>query len=368
MNNRKCLFIDQYAGVAGGQVIFLNLLSSALDAGLPVTAAFPHGGELERRVKNQFGDRLRSIAIPEPKLTRGNKTWIDKLKYMLFSLYFIKLLPLMRQHDLIYVNGPRYYFPAWMASWFIRKQFVYHIHLDHNVAEKRLIRRIAHSAKTHALIANSSFIYERLLSFDRRLARNKKLMMIENSLPPLLSNLPFCNRFGQTSRYHIAIIGRISQGKGQDIVVQLAPYFPACTFFLIGESEEPFTANLRSRIPANVFIRPATEDFIGTINTLPVHYSLVPSRIPESFGMVAIESMAASCITIVSGAGELKNIAERTSCFVYDSLESLTQLLHDLFQKSSEQLEQIAREQYTKTKQHYGFEAFQNQIAAVLAS
>ncbi len=293
---------------------------------------------------------------------------MDKLKYMLFSMYFVKLLPLMKEHDLIYVNGPRYYFPVWMASWFIQKQFVYHIHLDHNVAEKRLIRRIAHSKKTHALIANSSFIYERLLSFDRRLGTNKKLITVENSLPPLLSSLPFCNRFGRTSDIHIAIIGRISQAKGQDIVLQLAPHYPSCSFFLIGESEEPYTQNLRSRIPSNVILHPATEDFINTINALSVQYSLVPSRIPESFGMVAIESMAASCITIVSGAGELANIASRTSCFVYDSLESLIKMLDDLFQKGSEELEQIARQQYAKTKEHYGFKAFKDQISGVLAS
>jgi glycosyltransferase involved in cell wall biosynthesis len=365
MEPKRCVLIDQYSTVGGGQTVFLNVIRACLKAGISVTALFPHGGELERRMKAEFGNELKMLDIKELNLTRGRKNLVDFGKTFFFLMYFLKFLPLLKQQDFIYVNGPRLFPAALFCSYFLKRRFIYHLHIEHTEREKRLVVRLAMRPTTHRVIANSQFLYNQLCEFDSRLRDNPRLILIENSLSPRLSALPFCNRFEGNNRFNVVTFGRISYEKGQDLILDMALQFPHWNFFLAGIGEFAFEQDLRKRAPANLTFLGEVADISKAVTEHRLQISVVPSRVPEAFGMVAIESMASSCFTIASNQGELPNLAARTLVPVFESTGSLQSLLQGLQTRPVEETEQIAQQQFSKTKEQFSFEPFAEKIQAV---
>ncbi len=365
----KCLFLDQYSKIGGGQTVLLNILHAALDAGHQVTAMFPVGGELEKKVRLEFEDRVRIVPIREPQLTSGRKHLLDYMKMTLYTLYFLKFSGLFRNHELIYINGARLYFPALVLSHWTKSRMFYHVHLVHSRTEQRLLARILRDGNTDSVVVNSQYVYEQFIASDPEAAKNQKLRMIENSFSPAYSKLSFQNRFQKPGDLNVAVIGRVSPEKGQDILLQLAPKFPMIHFYVIGNpdfTEPKFLERLKENAVPNILYFGKAENLEETIRQIPIHVSLVPSRWPEPFGLVAIESMALSCITIVSGTGELKNIAERTSALQYDSITSLEKLLLRLQKADPGELRNLAYRQFQSVMENYSFETFQQKVAGLL--
>ncbi len=365
----KCLFLDQYGMIGGGQTILLNILHAAIDSGNEVTAMFPVGGELERKVRSEFGDRVRIVPIREPYLTSGRKSSRDYARMLLYTVYFLKFLGLFRNHELIYINGPRLYFPAFLLSYWMKRRFVYHVHLVHSPTEQRLLGRILKSRRTDSVIVNSRYVYEQFIASEPEASKNQKLRVIENSFSPSYSKLSFQDRFQQPGRLNVAVIGRISPEKGQDILLELAPKFPEIHFYVIGDPDftgGEFLERLKASAVSNILYYGKAENLEETVRKIPIHVSLVPSRWPEPFGLVAIESMALSCITIVSGTGELKNIAEQTSALQYDSMETLERLIVRLRKADPAELRDQAFRQFISVMEKYNFETFRQKIAGFL--
>jgi len=365
----KCLFLDQYAKIGGGQAILLNILHVAMEEGHEVTAMFPGGDELERKVRSLYGEKIRIIPIRELNLTPGRKGLLDTLKMLLYTLYFLRFLYLFRRQELIYVNGPRLYFPAFLLSQWMHRRFLYHVHLVHPRTELRLLARILESERTDSVILNSQYAYEQFIASEPAAATNPKLWIIENSLSPAYSKLSFEDRFQQPGKLNAAVIGRISPEKGQDILLELAPKLPDIDFYVIGDPDfagREFLERLKRNSIPNILYYGKTENLEGTIRAIPIHISLVPSRWPEPFGLVAIESMAMSCITILSGTGELKNIALRTSALVYDCPENLELLLLWLRSADPAELVAVVHKQFTAVMENYSFEMFRQKISGLL--
>lgn len=362
MEQKKCLLIDQYSSIGGGQTIFLNLIQACLQAGIFVTALFPHGGELERKVKNEFGEKVVTVHLRESNLTRGRKNLLDILKSALFTLSFLKFLRLLKQHDYIYTNGPRIFPAVLFASYFVKRRYIYHLHLEHSKKEKRLIVAIAKRPTTHRVIANSNFLYKQLCEFDQSIRDNPKVIVIENSLTPALSCLPFVDRFSKSEDFHVATFGRISYEKGQDLIVDAALQLPDWNFFLVGDADFAFERELRRRSPTNVKFVPKVDEPAKLIDESNIKICVMPSRVDESFGLAAIESMAASCIAILSGQGELPNIARRTSALIFDSPHNLAANLERLQKTPAAELTELARGQFSKTKSEYSFDIFAQKI------
>ena len=117
----------------------------------------------------------------------------------------------------------------------------------------------------------------------------------------------------------VALIGRVSPVKGQDVLPKLARRFPDLRFVMIGpvtEENRPFFDSLFADAPANLVYGGETDDLLRTLDQYDVELSLVPSRWDEPFGLVSIESMAASCLTLVSNRGMLPHIARTSRGFL----------------------------------------------------
>lgn len=359
----RLLFLDQYGEMGGGQRVLLSLLRAALATGATVSVLAPGGGTLQAFIAEAFGDRVTFVSCEEIKLSHGRKGLSDVLALLAYAWRFRRHLSLMRAQDVIYVNGLRHLLHSQVMATCLQARFIYHIHLQHSSAERWLLRLAARARSTFALVSNSRFVRDRL-GFS-----SSRLRLIENALDSSFAHQPFVNRFNGSLPWTAAVFGTIRPEKGQDIAIAALSDRSDMALRIIGRDGDgagPWLANLRANAPAHVHFDGPVTDTAAAFSDHRVQFNLVPSRWEEPFGLVAIEGMASSCLTIVSGRGGLAEIAERTGALVADGTESLRHLLARLTTTPLSELADIARKQHERAITHYNPARFEAQIAALL--
>lgn len=358
----KALLVDQYAEIGGGQTVFLQVLSSLVGAGIQVETAFPLGGTLERTVRSRFpGLPLHAIAPVE--LASGRKGFADVGRLAQYSASFLSKKTEFQNFDLVYVNGARL-FPAFLALSTVNPaRYIYHVHLDHSRPEKWLIGALLAHPRTQAVVVNSGFVLRRMRQALGPLGHSSKLRLIENTLSEGFSKLPFTDRFGGSLK--VVVPGRVVPEKGQDVAVALAREFPKLEFHILGDADfgsQTYLDDLKRGAPPNVRFHGFVPDLAQSITQIGAQIALIPSRWEEPFGLTAIESMACSCLTLVSARGGLNEIAARTGALACESLNDWKKTLKQISESSPDALAYQARSQHEKTLRHYSAERFERDI------
>jgi glycosyltransferase involved in cell wall biosynthesis len=358
----RLLFIDQYGEIGGGQTVLISLLR-ATSGTYAVSVLAPGGGALEAAISKEFGDAITFIPCEEPRLTHGRKSLSDILLLLAYGIRFRKHLPLLRAQDVIWVNGLRHLPHMLRLSRKIPARIIYHVHLAHSRLERALLRHAARARQTFRLVVNSRFVAHGLdIPEDR-------LFLIENALNPAFAGRAFVDRFRQAGPWKGAVFGTLRPEKGQDIAVRAAA--GQLRLHIVGRDGDgaaDWIAGLRREAGPSVrFDGPAT-DIPSCIDAMNPQFSLVPSRVLESFGLVAIESMACSCFTIVSGRGGLAEIAERTGALVACDGADLTRVLATLCETPAATLSAMAQRQFEATQHYYAPARFEAQVQALLTA
>jgi glycosyltransferase involved in cell wall biosynthesis len=354
---RRILFLDQYGDMGGGQSVLLSLLDAA--SGLGALTVLAPRGPLQQAVRQQ-SDAITCITCAELRLSHGHKGLGDAFRLLGAVIELTRHLPLLRRQDIIYVNGLRHLPALLLLSPLLKARIIYHVHLDHSAAEKRLIRLAARQGATHAIVTNSSFVQARL--------NTPKSLMIENALDHRFAALPFRNRFTRPLSA-AAVCGTVRPEKGQDMAITAIASNPELTLHIIGREGDgaaDWIQALRTDAPVNVIFDGAASDLAARLDTLDIQLNLVPSQWDEPFGLAAIEGMACSCVTIVSGKGGLADIAARTGALIAADAPSLSALLAQLKRESAEALAARANAQYKATLAAYAPARFRAEIRALL--
>jgi glycosyltransferase involved in cell wall biosynthesis len=364
------LFIDQFGEVAGGQVVLQALIRAARADGRRVAVLAPMGGALEKALRQAWDGEVELHAMRPLSLRHRRKGVGDLLLLVGWCLYALRFLRLVAGFDVVYVNGARLALPFFLLSlltW--RPRWCYHLHLCHSGVEKRLFSLIAAGPRTHALVMASRFIHKDFLA-ARPNCRRARLRVLENCLGANFADLPFSDRFSpRRGPLTVALIGRVVAYKGHEVLPRLARRFPEIRFVIIGACTAETGAlleDLRQPSLPNLEYLGETDDLPALIEREAVHISLVPSRWEEPFGLVSIESMAASCITLVSNRGMLPCIAAATGAWCFADDQQLVAMIDQLRLMGVAGLQALARRQFENTQRLYGFPAFQAAFRGLL--
>ncbi len=324
---RRILFLEQFGEMGGGQTVLMSLVHAAQAIGASVTILAPGGGTLERTIGEQFAGSVAFVSCPEPRLAHGRKGLADIVRLAAYGWRFRRYLNLLRQQDVIYLNGPRHLPHMLIYALLTRARQICHVHLDHSGTEKRLLRLAARWPARFHLVANSGFVINALR------APAGQVTLLENALGRDFGALAFDDRFTDASpSWTAAVIGTVRPEKGQDIAIAACGARTDIVLRILGRDADDaaeWIATLRAS-PGNILFDGPTSDVAEAIKNLGIQFSLVPSRRDESFGLVAIESMASSCITIVSGRGGLAEIAQQTGALVAADAPALAETLNRL--------------------------------------
>lgn len=359
-------FFDQYSALGGGQKILLDVVHEAVQLGFEVHVHAPGGGLLEKAVGTT---KATFHAIPSFPLRQGKKSFFDLVRLLLYTIRLFFTSDVQGKNtDLLYINGPRCLPFALLMQWLFGTRVVVHVHLDHSAIEKKLMALIFRQKTTCAMLVPSQYIYDQLCKFSPVFSNNCKLTLLKNGLGAAYDKLIFENRFG-THPFSVALPGRISPEKGQDILFSLAPRFPMLSFHVIGDaafSETAYMDNLQSKLPDNVRFHGWVDDMPALLAQENVQMALIPSRANESFGLAAIECMASSCLTLVRNSGGLHEIVENCEALTFSSDAEAEEQFQHLLELPTDQLGDMAHRQYSLAQQHYSHTAFTQRIRDVL--
>lgn len=369
------LFVEHASEIGGGQIVFLELLNAAADAGMTVGAAFPEGGRLERVIEGRYAGQVEVINVAEIRMTNGRKGLADILRFAFSWAPFVRHWPRFRRYPLWYVNGGRVLLAMAVAALFCRRHIVYHAHIVHGRLEKSLLLLLARAGFLKKVVCPSNFVRNDLVAFNTWFAGPGHCEVIENPLAQDFGALPFVDRFGpgHEAVRVISVVGKVSPTKGHDLVCEVARGLPDLRFHFIGGTlpgDEAYVDGLKRTAPPNVTFVGEVSDVRATIDALGIQVSLVPSRIAESFGLVAIESMACSCITMGSERGALPEIARLTGMLVFDidAPRSLEARLRELLSREAQTLCVLARHQHHHATRRYALTRFKGDVVNFLTS
>lgn len=367
------LMIDQFGYLGGGQIVLMEVVSALLGSGIRLKLIAPKGGELERQLSNRFDGKVEMLDQSPSKLSTSKKTVLDVFRLVLESVGFARRWKShAKSATVIYANGGRWFLGAAMLSRLSGNPLVLHLHLQFSSIEKVLVTLCVLIGRRPIVVANSDYTAQsagKFLSIWKKLAR---VEVVENCLPSKYEALEYRPRLEDFQTViECVVVGLLCPEKGQDIVINALKDVPGVKIHLVGRigaSREEWAAQLLENLPVNVVYHGETCDIPGVIKKENIYVNIVPSRWEEPFGLVAIEGMANSCLTIVSKRGALPMIAKRTGAFVFDGTEQgLRETLLELFGRDRDWLEQTRRSQYEKTKLEYSTARFQRELHSIFS-
>lgn len=347
--SRDFLFIEPNGGFGGGQAVLLDLIRITQKQGFQVGVLFPFGGRLESELRT-FKD-LEVFPLKSFQFTSGRKKWIDVLKLGISCLMYFRHWSTFKSSKIIYVNGGRSFVQLAIVGLILRRNrfIIYHLHLDHSPLEKKIMRWISHRSATRLIVANSHFVFHKMQNgmFLERTA------LLQNCLPQAYQPPHFDDRFTGQCLNRFAIFGRVVPEKGHDLFLALARIFSDFDFYVFGDQafdSVQYFERLQRAAPRNVFFKGAYESVSSAAKEFSIQVAVVPSQWEEPFGLVAIECMSASCLTLVRATGGLIEISEATGAIQFTELGELVSIVNDLRKCSSEDLVRVAQSQHKRVQ------------------
>ncbi len=354
--SKSVLFIDNEKHLGGGQIVGLNVIDILAKNKFHIGLMVPEDSLMEL----ELNDTSINPSLHYFSSLDFNEVNYFFTKMLIVCKFFIdnifKFKKYLMNYDFIYINSIRllpFLLPCLIVT---GKSFGIHIHLIHGPIVRSLVRFVSKFQNCKIIICCSERVYDDY----RNHILNDKIVTIRNSLKKDFQDISFVNRFDKT--LNIGFIGDISREKGADIVLNLAKKLPDINFFFKGRSK------LKQIGPysENVFLNKNSSNIKEFINSNGINIILMPSRVKESFGLVAIESCALSCITLISSTGYLKNIADECDLKVCTDELMYFEHLIKLSELTSAQLESISKKSWRLVNARYSIEGFTESIKKFL--
>lgn len=257
--------------------------------------------------------RYENVRILVKKTGIIRKYDLKRLNFSAFSkiFSFVRLIKFLNSFELVYINT-LVVIDYMLAVRFCKANAFIHIHeIPGSFASKIFSKIIDFSQATLIFVSEAS-----KNSLDK--LKNKKQIILWNGVKPLIANV---SEIKTDSKVRLLLIGRINSWKGQTLLVE--------AISLLKQNDKK---RINIRIIGDVYSNQQhlKNELLEQINDchlqniieiLPftsspeVFYSwadvvIVPSLLPEPFGLVAIEAMSLGKLVMAANHGGLREIIE----------------------------------------------------------
>ena len=308
MNNKKKLLIfEPLSNIAGGQMVLINLLPFLVRE-FSVTVVLPKAGPLR--------DRLTALGIKSIIINPGSYSLVKKnifqvLKYLFYlPVFLIRSSLLIKNFDVIYVNGARLLPAVVGADFLFRRPIIWHSHsLISDQKSLYLVELAARWRIVKKIIAVSNFI----VSNNEKL-RNKTLVLY-NGVD--LDRFKPGRKYSSSKSVSIVTIGDLIPTKGQDMLIRaLAAARGDYLLKIVGSARSgrrPYELSLHDLVKTLSLDNKI--EFWGQRDDIPDILSnadllVLPATVPEACPMVVLEAMAGGVPVIASDLGGTREIVK----------------------------------------------------------
>ncbi|WP_237496673.1 glycosyltransferase family 4 protein [Modestobacter sp. L9-4] len=352
------MYVGHTAKLSGGEIALLRLLPALLGDVRPLVV-LAEDGPLVSRLRELHID---VVVLPMPGQTRELRkerlanplVALSRVRGILrYSLSLRKLI-LERRVDIVHTNTLKAGFYGCLAARLAHVPSVWHLRdrlaPDYLPRFAILATRLAISVLPAKVICNSQATLKTLSHPRLSRLRRRSAVVLASPMPDVLdsglANVPKA-RDVASSEYTIGILGRISPWKGQHVVIRAfsqADLPVTARLRILGSvmfAEDAYEASLHAEVAVqgledrvefvgfvdNVFEALATLDVL-------VHASVVP----EPFGQVIVEGLAAGLPVIATrGGGPSEILTDGVDGLLYDAgdVEQLAGLIGRLYTDSS---------------------------------
>ncbi len=256
----------------------------------------------------------RIVFEPIWVLRRKNLRWLMTLGLLSLPLAMWRAIRRFGQSDLVYINTSVIVDYAIVARWFSRKALL-HIHEIPEGAALTLLRAMA--LWSRADIIFNSEATRRTFALP---AKAQSQVIYNGVAGPALSEA--CGYDG-TRPLRVAMLGRISRIKGQEILIDAVKMLPqearerlqirmvGSAFEDTGQQDALVARITNAGLVDCVVLEPFTTNTADIYQWADV--VVVPSRLPESLGRVAIEAMSFERMVIASNIGGLSEVVDHAT-------------------------------------------------------
>lgn len=363
------VILEQQELIGGGQVIALELVQVYLSGGAKVTLACPGQGGLWTRARARFGRRVSLLGTPVPPQPDAEFKWLRGNSFKSANSRLAKVFSEVPGVDVLHVNGSRWFPSMFRVLQGLRPgKVIYHYHIAHSQSELRTLQRLLELGFDGTVLAASGFLYEHALAGLPDYLHGC-VRMAENPMPYGYRDFRWwVRRPFRVGHLDVAVIGRICPEKGHGLLPALAHSLPMVQFHLVGEIEpqmQGFAQELKLACGDRVRFWPATSNVPHWVRDVGVSVSLIPSQWEEGFGLVFVESLAMSLITISARSGALAELGDRTGALAFSSLDELVGLLKGIAAMSESERVGVSQRQFEAARNAFSFDGYKRAVLNV---
>jgi glycosyltransferase involved in cell wall biosynthesis len=314
----RILFLHHTAIIGGAE---LHLLSVARHFGETATVVLFADGPF-RQALETAGVRVRvfpskwaarGVRHQHPHFSAANIASVLRLAWLVAQA--------ARDADLIYANSPKALLVARVARLVRRKPVLWFLHdlLDETHFSPRAIRLLVTTANRTAvrILANSKATAAAFVSAG---GRGDLVRVVYDGFEAAHFSDPFVDigalraQLGWEGSRVLGVFSRITQWKGQDVVLRALVNVPSLVAVFVGAEEDSASGNKLRLLARELGVADRVR-FLGFRNDVPQLMRAVDciahvSIDPEPFGRVVVEGMLAGRPVIATRAGGIPEIIE----------------------------------------------------------
>jgi glycosyltransferase involved in cell wall biosynthesis len=317
MASERVLFVDHTGQIGGAELILLDVV-----AGRETSSAF------------LFEDGPLAKALAERKLQLIISKWGQGLSQFRRDSKFLTALPLAgrliaiveelalaaRSHDVVYANSQKAFVLAAIATLFVRRPLIWHLHdiispAHFGALQRRTQVMLANARATRVIVPSQAAATAFIAAGGRR----ELVEIVPNGLalpPEPRTAAELRQSLGLPAGPLVGVFSRLAAWKGQHVLIEALAGLPDVGCIVVGDAlfgEQAYAAELKQLVAARGLA--GRVRFLGHRSDVPklmkaVDVMVHPSIDPEPFGRTLVEAMLAGVPVIATDAGAAPDILE----------------------------------------------------------
>jgi glycosyltransferase involved in cell wall biosynthesis len=317
MGSERILFVDHTGQIGGAELILLDVVAGRENSSAFLFEEGPLVQALaERKLKliiSKWGHGLSQF--------RRDSKWLAAIPLAGRFIAIVEELALAAQsHEVVYANSQKAFVLAAIATLFVRRPLIWHLHdiispAHFGAMQRRMQVILANACATKVIMPSQAAAH----AFIEAGGKRELVEIVPNGLalpPEPRTPAELRQSLGLPEGPLVGVFSRLAAWKGQHVLIEALASLPDVGCIVVGDAlfgEQAYAAELKQMV-----LQRGLADrvrFLGHRGDVPklmkaVDAMVHPSIDPEPFGRTLVEAMLAGVPVIATNAGAAPDILE----------------------------------------------------------